>query len=365
MGLSLRGGSDPPGLKGRCGSHSERRYLLIVASSTPCPYCGEPLNARPTHAEHALPRALGGALEVDAHLDCGDLLNRTVDEPLVQCIPVVKVRADYGIPDRYGKRPHPPAFTGIDAAGARSTLRLLPYARVDIHHRPHEQVEEDDSITVRFDPDENEDVIERKIAAARRRSPNVRAVTQRGSRKGGYRVGGFKTPLYGWPKLAAKVGLAVGSLVAEAEWLEGETAGHLREVLWASPKEKTHLALNMAPGDPPENSAVRGALLPPEHLIWTSHSPAGLASVCIYLFAEWFLPVPLALTPEEGRLVRDYAWLIEPRLAKVIRKGPLDEVSRDLERRRPRVETAVRAQAQLIKRIEREANELRTRSASL
>ena len=120
----------------------------------------------------------------------------------------------------------------------------------------------------------------------------------------------------------------------------------------------------MAPGDPPENNAVRGALLPPEHLIWTSHTRDGRASVCLYLFAEWFLPVPLAFTPEEGRLVRDYAWLIEPRLAKVIRKGPLDEVSRDLERRRPRVEAAVRAHAELVERIEREAEELRTRSAS-
>ena len=202
-----------------------------MATSTLCPYCGEPLDARPTHAEHALPRALGGALEIEAHLDCGDRLNRTVDEPLIQCMPVVKVRADYGIPDRYGKVPYPPALTGTDSTGARSTLRLLPYARVDIHHRPHEQVEEDGSITVRFDHDEDEEVIKRKVAAARRRSPDVRAVTQRGSRKGGYRVGGFRIPLYGWPKLAAKIGLAVGSLVAEPEWLKGETAGHLRELL--------------------------------------------------------------------------------------------------------------------------------------
>lgn len=340
----------------------QHRYRLIVASSTLCPYCGEPLDDRPTHAEHALPRALGGALKVDAHLDCGDRLNRKVDEPLVQCMPVVKVRADYAIPDRYGNPPHPPGFTGTDAAGARSTLRLQPFARVDIHHRPHEQVAEDGSITVRFDPGEDPDVIDRKLAAARRRSPHVRAVVQRGSRQGGYRVGGFRIPLYGWPKLAAKIGLAVGSLVAEPEWLEGETAEHLREVLWASPGEETYLALETAPGDPPEDSALRGALRPPEHLIWTSHTPAGLASVCLYLFAEWFLPVPLALTPEEGRLVSDYAWLIEPRRAKVIREGPLDEVSRDLEKRRPRVDAALRAHAERVERLEREVAERRTRS---
>lgn len=221
-----------------CERGRQHRYRLIVASSTPCPYCGDPLDDRPTHAEHALPRALGGALEVDAHFDCGDRLNRKVDEPLVQCMPVVKVRADYAIPDRYGNPPHPPGFTGTDAAGACSTLRLLPFARVDIHHRPHEQVAENGSITVRFDPGEDPDVIDRKLAAARRRSPNVRAVVQRGSRQGGYRVGGFRIPLYGWPKLAAKIGLAVGSLVAEPEWLEGETAGHLREVSGQRPARR-------------------------------------------------------------------------------------------------------------------------------
>lgn len=330
-----------------------RRYRPVVTSSRLCPYCGELLDARSTHAEHALPRALGGALEVEAHLDCGDRLNRTVDQALVQCMPVVKVRADYGIPDRYGNPPHPPALTGTDAAGARSTLRLLPFSRVSIRHRPHEQVEGDGSITVRFDPDEDADVIERKLLAARRRNPDVRAVVQRGSRKGGYRAGGIKLPLYGWPKLAAKIGLAVGSVVAEPDWLEGETAGHLREMLWARPGVETYLALGVAPEDPPEDSAVRGALLPPEHLIWTSHTPAGLASVCLYLFAEWFIPVPLALTPEEGQLVRDYAWLIEPRRAKVSREGPLDEVSRYLDRRRPRVESALRAQAEWFERIGR------------
>jgi hypothetical protein len=41
-------------------------------------------------------------------------------------------------------------------------------------------------------------------------------------------------------------------------------------------------------------------VLPPEHLIWTSHTRDGRAIVCLYLLAEWFLPVPLALTPEEG-----------------------------------------------------------------
>ena len=335
-----------------------------MAPSTLCPYCGDALDARPTHAEHPLARAFGGALVIEAHLDCGDRLNREVDEPLLHCLPVVKMRSDYAIPDRYGNPPKPFSLVGTDERGGRSTLRLLPLARVDLRHHPHEEVADDGTVTVRFDHTEDKEVIERKMATVRQRDPNARGVLQRGSRRGGYRVSGIRIPAHAWPRLAAKVGLAVGSLVAEPKWLEGETAGHLREVLWASPRQKTYLALDMAPSDPPENSAARGALLPPEHLIWTSHTPAGLASACLYLFAEWFLPVPLALTHEEGRLVRDYAWLIQPRQAKMIREGPLEEVSRDLERRRPRVEAAVRAQAELIERIEREVKELRGRSAS-
>lgn len=305
-------------------------------------------------------RALGGAIVVVAHEDCGARLNRAVDEPLIHCVPVVKMRADYGILDRYGNPPHPPRLVGTDSSGARSTLRLLPLARMDIRHHPHEHVDDDGRVTVRFDHREDEDVIERKLEAARQRDPEVRGVLQRGSRRE-YNVSGIRIPLYGWPRLAAKVGLAVGSLAADPEWLRSETAEHLREVLWASPGDATHLALEMAPADPPDDNSVQGALLAPEHLIWTSHTREGLASVCLLLFAEWFLPVPLALTPGEGELVDDYAWLIDPIQARIVREGPLDAVTGDLGRRRPRVEAAIRARSELVERLEREAAEVRAR----
>ncbi len=69
-------------------------YRLDTASADLCPYCGDPLDARPTRAEHPLARALGGAFVIEAHLDCGDRLNREVDEPLLHCMPVVKMRSD-------------------------------------------------------------------------------------------------------------------------------------------------------------------------------------------------------------------------------------------------------------------------------
>lgn len=292
-------------------------------------------------------------------MHCGERLNRAVDEPLVQSMPVVKVRADLQIPDRFGKVPHPPRLVGYDATGARSTLRLLPLARVDIVHHPHEQLDEDGTATVRFDARESKDVIKRKVAAARRRHGDVRAVAQHGSQPGGYRVSGVRLPLYGWPRVAAKVALGVGALVCEPAWLRSETAAHLREVLWADSGAGTTLALDMAPGEPPEDHAVRGALLPPEHLIWTSHTSDGRASVCLYLFAEWFLPVPLAFSPEEGKLVRDYAWLINPRRAKVTFEGPLPDVAARLEKRRPRVSAVLRQREQWLAQLERQADEIR------
>lgn len=142
----------------------------------------------------------------------------------------------------------------------------------------------------------------------------------------------------------------MGSVVADPEWLEGKTAGHLREVLWSKPTDRTHLALNSAPEDLPEQLAEIGdVLLPPEHFIWTSHTPDGRASVCIYLFGEWFIPAPLALSLEEGELVSDYAWLLDPYRARTRAEGPLNKVTARLRRRRPRVER--------IKRIFRDARE--------
>lgn len=273
-------------------------------------YCGAPIDSSDRETEDSIPRALGGRLLVDAHGGCNRKLNSEIDEPLIKSVPMQVVLSAWGIKGRYGRAPLPATVTGTDRKGQRSTLRFLPVGRAAVTHRPHEIRDKDGTVEIRFDHSESDEVIRAKVEVVRRRGDQVCAMKQRGSIPGGYRVQ-FRLPEYGWTRFAAKVALAVGSLAADELWMHSHTAQQLREVLW-SPTTECALRLYMAPGGLPAGHAVNGALVPPEHLVWTSHTPTGLASVCIVLFGEWFLLVPLAMTAAEGWLIRDDAWLINP-----------------------------------------------------
>ena len=322
-----------------------------------CPYCGESIDASERETEDAIPRALGGRLLVDAHARCNRRINVEIDEPLIKSFPMQVMLSCWGIKGRYGKAPLPATVTGTDRRGQRSTLRFLPLGRVAITHRPHESRNGDGTVQIRFDQSESDDVVRAKVEAVRRRGDQVRAVKQRGSVAGGYRLG-FRLRGYAWPRFAARVGLAVGALAAEESWVHAETAQHLREILW-SPIADSPIRLYLAPTDPPEGHAINGALLPPEHFLWTSHTPAGLASVCIILFGDWFMPVPLAMTADEGKLVRDYAWLINPVGASVTASRELTDVAVGLDRRRDRVAAVMARREQTLAEIDAEADRRR------
>ena len=325
-----------------------------------CPYCGESIDASEHETEDAIPRALGGRLLVDAHGRCNRRINVEIDEPLIKCFPMQVVLSCWGIKGRYGKAPRPATLTGTDSQGQRSTLRFLPLGRVAVTHRPHEGRDKDGTVQIRFDHSEADDVVRAKVDAVRRRGEEVRAVKQRGSVPGGYELG-FRLPGYAWPRFAARVGLAVGALAAEEWWLHTVTAQRLREILW-SPTADSPLRLNRAPTDPPEGHAVNGALLPPEHFLWTSHTPAGLASVCIVLFGNWFMPVPLAMMADEGKLIRDHAWLIDPVRAAVTASGKLRDIAGGLDRRRDRVAAVMARRARILAEIDAEADRRRLSS---
>lgn len=266
-----------------------------------CPYCGEPLGSTPAQREHPLADAFGGALKVDAHEACGSELNRQIDEPLVKSLPVQKVRADFGIPNRRGGRPMHPRPVGVDYTGRRSKLEFLPMTRLGITELPEQ---------ARTEPPE-------------------------GLRASAYRVG-MRLSRAWWPRTAAKVALGMGSLAAKPQWVSSQTAGYLREVLWAADGRSPHLALLEAPTDAPEGLPL-DAVAEPEHFIWTVRHRTGGASVGMWLFGEWFLTAPLALDADEAALVSERGWLMNPYRRSLIAQGPLSDVSRTLRRRYPQV----------------------------
>lgn len=265
-----------------------------------CPYCAKPLVDAETHGEHFIARALGWPVTVRAHLRCGEQLNAQIDEPLVKDFFVRKLRSDYAIPGRRGAIPEEPRLPARDDQGERMLVEFLSFARIDV-----------------------------------RRTDTERSRIARGAKR--LRVEPFRMRLV-WPRMAAKAALGVGALIGAPSWIHSDTAGLLREVLWTTVAAPTTLVLPVAPESPPENLAIRGALLAPEHFVWTSHTSDGRASVCLALFDEdVFVPAPLALTLDEGRLLADHAWLIDPRRSRVRLEGPLNEVTTHLEQRRPQV----------------------------
>lgn len=274
---------------------------MVTVTGVLCPYCAKPLGSNPVHLEHPLADAIGGGLKVNAHLSCGNDLNRQVDEPLVKSLPVRKVRADFAIPNRRGELPSRPRPVGVDSSGRRSKLEFLPLARLGITSLPEE----------------------------------ARTFPVEGMGAGAYRVGMRLDPAW-WPRIVAKVALGVGSLAAKPQWLTSQTAGYLREVLWAVDGRSSHLTLPDAPTDPPKGLPL-DAVAEPEHFIWTVHHRAGGASVGMWLFGAWFLTAPLAFDADEVALVSERAWLMNPYRRSFVVQGPLAEVARTLRRRYPQV----------------------------
>lgn len=225
--------------------------------------------------------------------NCNRIANRVADE-LVSKDPLVRfLRAGYGIPDRYGRRPPPPIFP-VKLVGGGVIKAVL--------HRdgPTFEAGMPPSMADRLLPTDRNDqmrlreIVEEALGAATASAGSsvLASIAQRSA-----------TPPFAWSRFIAKLGLACGRAAYGDPWLDGRQARILsRDLLSDRPLrfiQRTHY--------PPVEEFW--PFEPPKHEMWIQ--PADdTAVLMVVLFGQVLGAVPVNDLPAEAD---PSAWSLDPR----------------------------------------------------
>ncbi len=201
----------------------------MIDAAKACAYCGEPVLTGSERPEHPIPQALGGSLEVFTVCDpCNTRAGREVDQPFLRDPLVAGYRNLVGQQDvrRADTVVASPFLQGVTAEGDRVTIDNTRQPRLGsrIVRR------EDGTVQIRVGSDEERDrLLDRERRRAARSGQQVSIVSEERGRTQPRINVSLELDLLIWRRMAAKIGLAVGSIVYPAGWRTSPDARRLRD----------------------------------------------------------------------------------------------------------------------------------------
>jgi hypothetical protein len=263
--------------------------------------------------EHPLSQALGGqgfrTLEVCDH--CNRRAGQEIDQPFAAETMVLAARHRHRIPDARGKVPDAPRLVGQATDGVRVMAELtregIITRRIPTAVRRSPSSEE--YIT---DEGDGETVLDTRLRRLRRQvgtEYDVSGTVENVPRDSVARVN-LSLDAYLWPRMMAKLALGFAGDALGPEWLAGQRATQLRDVLWKRGRQPPwELGLDPVPTRVGVDDPLAGLLKPPEHVIWISPAASSLILV-FHLFGELRCGVDLCFEPPGLRI--DATWVFDP-----------------------------------------------------
>lgn len=272
-----------------------------------CAYCGQPVLTGDENPEHAIPAALGSSLTVYTVCDpCNERVGKEVDQPFLEDEWVRVHRSDSGVIDpRRGRKGRPvrsPLLEGYTDDGDHVSLDQSGKPRmrsriIDLG---------DGKFQIRADSDEEMERLKRRVESRTGKTITDEKITRHSTNP--QIQGRLMVNTLLWLREAAKIGLAVGSIVYPEEWRTGPDAERLREWLngedaLAPPGQAIGLEPGQVAGTP-----IETIITEPEHLIFFQHA-AGRTMVVIVLLGSALVSLPVDTT---GAVVPKIAWKLDP-----------------------------------------------------
>lgn len=256
-----------------------------------CPYCGAIKPDAERSEEHVILAALGGGVTTDlvCH-DCNQRVNKEVDAPFLDQLWILEARHRHQIPDRYGKVPGPPVVPAKLADGSK-VLAVLERTGWRAKLIPTEEWQDAQTMTFGVDADDEQSVTKkierldkkhgagatRLVGRVERDIPNPEITIS------------AKQSISAWPRMGAKIALAVARMKLPDAYLSSDSAAWLRKLLWGDlatiAPSGTGVSMHVA-GEYVSDPVNRITNPPPEHQIMLFRTGDGTAGVAFTLFGE-------------------------------------------------------------------------------
>jgi len=279
-----------------------------------CPYCATEKEDVERSLEHPLPQALGGGgwSTRDVCGGCNRYCGREIDRPFAEDPLVRAIRHRYEVRDSRGVVPPAPRLHGQMADGeARAELELARDGP-KVRRVPYRTSKDAAGERYIVDPGDGERIAALRAARLRRQLPpgyDVRTRVEKVALPDDQALVEFSTSIHMWPRMAAKLGLALGARGFDKDWIRGEWADWLRGILHASPEPAPDSRANLPALPEPIAADDELAILvdPPHHTIFFVGQDS--LYLMIHLFGIWRYVVPLGPADRRDRP----AWQFDPR----------------------------------------------------
>jgi HNH endonuclease len=274
-----------------------------------CRYCAQQCEGSSRNPDHVLPAATGSELtERDTCLTCNQRANREVDGPFSRELWVREHRHRHGTRDRYGKTTPAPVVP-CELEDGSKILTIMERTGWRPYLPPSEEWVDDNTFRIGADASDADEVLAKKLKRLGRKFEQVEMGPREVESSRPFVRFLYKLDARLWPRLGAKVALALAPYALGNDWLHSDAANGLRATLWNTDEWCGAAATQLRPVSHTMGNDDFGRYFePPEHVLWflpTEHGPV----LWMVLFGEWLYGVPLG----EGWELRDQpAWWLDP-----------------------------------------------------
>lgn len=285
---------------------------LMSGSTFLCPYCGLQKPVEERSLEHILPAALGGELTTrNVCHDCNQRAGKEVDAPFVNQFWIREMRHRFEVPDRYGIVPRAPVFpTKLD--DGTKVLAILDRAGWRAKLIPSESWHDARTLTFAVDAEDETAAAKKLQRLAKQTGKDVQLVSQVPGEVANPQINlEYEQDISRWPRMGAKIALAIAAERLPPEYLTSPSADWLRGILWGSLSTPAPPGIGVSPhlaGEHVSDPVVRMVCPPPEHQVMLIGLAEGTGLV-FTLFGE--LRYMLRLGPESAEATPG-TYLIDP-----------------------------------------------------
>jgi HNH endonuclease len=306
----------------------------VAVPDAVCVYCGEDVLTTDERPEHPLPEALGSRLTTRYVCDpCNEWAGREVDQPFLREDWIEHARFLHKTLDRRGRREagSSPLLRGETSKGVR--VRMSDDGEPEIEGG--RIIEDGEKVEIIAGTKEEADRLLKILRERLAESGKSAEISEWRSERAAVEIKGQGTlGFVRWGRMAAKMGLGLGSLVYPAEWRLSPDAERLREQMRdPHPRSADGTPMGVIPGFARGKAPFDSLVRPPEHLLMFMNLSRGTCLIAV-VFGELVFGERVRT---DGARAPDTAWAVDPRRGGRVRTTTMMELV--LERHRPRGET--------------------------